>query len=159
MLERREGAQIMNLFTPVVPEGRRHPIFTMMLAPQYGPERAVLEQWAADFPDRDGKFAKQFQETFESSFWELYLNACLRSLGIDRDFAFARPDFVAAKAGERFCMEAAIAAPPAGGKPPHGDLSLDFPETFNEFNMAAALRLANSFTRKVKRYSAEYPSL
>lgn len=30
------------------------------------------------FEDRDGKFVKEFQTTFNSSFWELYLFACLR---------------------------------------------------------------------------------
>ena len=46
---------------------------------EYGSERAVLENWAQGFEDRDGKFVQEFQLTYESSFWELYLYAALRT--------------------------------------------------------------------------------
>ncbi len=84
----------MDLFTPVVPAERQHPIFRMLLDPSNAPERAVLESWAVDFADRDGKFITEFQTTFESSFWELYLHATLKSLGMCLDYSFHAPDFV-----------------------------------------------------------------
>jgi len=58
--------------------------------------RAVLTQWAEGFDDRDGKFVREFQTTYNSSFWELYLFAVLKHLGIEVDLSFKAPDFVSA---------------------------------------------------------------
>ena len=68
------------LFSPVVPPEQMHPIVRMMLEPTYGPERDVIVEWADGFRDRDGKFVREFQTTFESSFWELYIYAFLKDL-------------------------------------------------------------------------------
>jgi hypothetical protein len=38
----------------------------------------VLTDWARGFIDRDGKFVKEFQTTFNSCFWELYVYAVLK---------------------------------------------------------------------------------
>lgn len=50
-----------------------------------GPEREVLSGWASGFRDRDGKFVKEFQTTYNSSFWELYLFAAFKDLGCTAD--------------------------------------------------------------------------
>ena len=42
-----------------------------------------------------GKFVREFQTTFNSSFWELYLFAVLKNPGIEVDFSHSSPDFVA----------------------------------------------------------------
>ena len=39
------------------------------------------------------KFIKEFQTTFNSSFWELYLNRAFREFGYDIDYSKASPDF------------------------------------------------------------------
>src|SRR5208283_4661801 len=76
----------MDLFTPVVPLSRQHPNFQAIVARAGEPEREVIRAWSDGFSDRDGKFVQEFQTTFNSSFWELYLNAALRSLGFAIDF-------------------------------------------------------------------------
>ncbi|MDD1466565.1 hypothetical protein MEO43_14965, partial [Dolichospermum sp. ST_sed5] len=65
---------IMNIFTPVVPDAEQHQHFRLIAqSGLYEPEIEVLKNWADRFVDRDGKFIKEFQTTFNSSFWELYL--------------------------------------------------------------------------------------
>lgn len=148
----------IDLFTPRVESIRFHPIFAMLLQDQYGPERAVLEAWAEGFRDRDGKFVQEFQTTFESSLWELYLNACLRALGLKIDFAFDSPDFVVTSP-TGLIVEGTITAPAAGGKPAYGYDSSEIPTDFNEFNRQASLRICNSFDSKIKRYRDYYSTL
>jgi hypothetical protein len=70
--------------------------------------REVVSGWADGFADRDGKFVEEFQMTYNSSFWELYLFAVLKHLGIKVDFSYEAPDFVAA--AHPFAIEAAIAS-------------------------------------------------
>jgi hypothetical protein len=66
----------MNLFQPVVEESRQHQNFRNLLAIGNGFILDVLNDWARGFEDRDGKFVQEFQTTFNSSFWELYLFLC-----------------------------------------------------------------------------------
>lgn len=44
--------------------------------------------------ERDGKFVHEFQLSFESSFWVLYLHAAPRSWGLRPDMSIHPPDFV-----------------------------------------------------------------
>lgn len=148
----------MDLFTPVIPQSEQHQIFQMLLDKRYAAERVVVTSFARDFRDRDGKFVREFQSTFESSFWELYLNAAASTWGLTIDRTYGSPDFVVT-APTSLCIEATIAAPAQGGKPPIGYEISDIPEDFTDFNVQASLRLSNSFTSKVKRYRDYYASL
>lgn len=148
----------MDLFMPLVPEDKQHAIFRMLMHTAHGPERAVIQAWAAGFVDRDGKFVREFQTTFESSFWELYLHAMLKDLDMSLDYRFHAPDFVVT-APTPFVLEATIAAPPQGGTPAYGVRPPEVPENFDEFNRQAILRLCNSFTGKVQRYREHYATL
>jgi hypothetical protein len=148
----------MNLFDTEIPEERLHKLFHMMRGSQYLPERRVLEEWAEGFKDRDGKFVNEFQTTFESSMWELYLNAYLKELGAILDFSHHAPDFVV-DGPTKFCVEATIAAPAQGGAPAIGYDARDIPEDFGAFNAQAAIRIANSISSKVKKYRASYSKL
>lgn len=125
---------------------------------EYWPERSVLENWAQEFEDRDGKFVQEFQLTFESSFWELYLNAALKAWGLVPDMAFASPDFVVSHP-TRLTIEATIAAPPKDGPPAFGYAVDDIPDNFSKFNADAAVRISNSFVAKVRRYRNYYSAL
>lgn len=125
---------------------------------EYGPERSVLENWAQGFEDRDGKFVQEFQLTFESSFWELYLNAALRTWGLVPDMTFTSPDFVVTQP-TRLMIEATIAAPPKDGPPAFGYDVCDIPDDFAKFNADAAVRICNSFDAKVRRYRNYYSAL
>lgn len=155
---KKNGLQSMDLFVPMVPEEKLHPIFKLLVDPRNAPERAVVEEWARDFRDRDGKFIQEFQTTFESSFWELYLHAVFRRLGMSLDYSHHAPDFVV-EAPVVFTAEATIAAPPIGGVPAHGPRAPQLPEDLNEFNRDAILRICNSFSGKVRRYRQYYSKL
>lgn len=148
----------MNLFQPLVPEEKQHDIFRILMRSEHAPEREVLKSWATDFVDRDGKFVREFQTTFESSFWELYLHAALKYLDMTLDYSFHAPDFVVT-APTPFVMEATIAAPAQGEPPAFGSGPPEIPEDFGEFNRHAILRLCNSFAGKVRRYRDHYSGL
>src|ERR1700721_3060430 len=98
----------MDLFKPVAAEDKLHHNFLATIKPNAAGVRRVLTGWADGFVDRDGKFVAEFQTTYNSSFWELYLFAVLKHLGIKADFSHAAPDFVAAD--YPFAIEAAIAS-------------------------------------------------
>jgi len=129
-----------------------------MLEDQYGPERAVLIEWAQGFEDRDGKFVQEFQMTFESSMWELYLNAALKPWGLMPDMSFSSPDFVITHP-TKLAIEATIAAPAQGGKSAFGYDINDIPSDFSKFNADAAVRICNSFDAKVRRYRKYYSTM
>ena len=60
----------MDLFTPVVSEDVQHANFRSISKFSSKFDREVLNEWAHEFKDREGKFVKEFQTTFDSSFWE-----------------------------------------------------------------------------------------
>ncbi|HBR3034543.1 TPA: glycosaminoglycan attachment site [Klebsiella pneumoniae] len=148
----------MNLFTDVVTLDKQHPIYSMIKGDEYFAERDVLNEWARGFQDRDNKFIKEFQTSFEPCLWELYLHAYMKELGHVSDFSFDAPDFVVVREHE-FCIEATIALPAAGQQPAHSfgkDTKLG---DFNEFNSQAAVRITNSFMSKVKKLRERYSNL
>jgi hypothetical protein len=105
----------MDLFTRVVDEEKLHPNLVRTLKANADGVRVVLNGWADGFTNRDGKFVTEFQTTYNSSFWELYLFAVLRHLGIDIDLAKSTPDFVAAN--KALAIEAVIASHAQGDLP------------------------------------------
>nr|DAZ53653.1 MAG TPA: hypothetical protein [Caudoviricetes sp.] len=147
----------INLFDDVVPLEKQHPIYTMMKEERYKPERDVINQWAKGFQDRDNKFAKEFQTSFEPCLWELYLFAYLKELGLRSDFSYDAPDFVVNDPD--FCIEATIALPAQGDLGAHGFSKEDMPRDFNKFNSEASIRLSNSFISKVKKLRSRYSLL
>src|SRR5262249_36312663 len=101
---------IMDFFTPVVPVQSLHSNFRRLADKHSAADRAVLSQWAEGFKDRDGKFVREFQTTFNSGFWELYIFACCKELGFHVNLAFSSPDFVVDNFHNEYCIEAAIAS-------------------------------------------------
>lgn len=150
----------MDLFTPIVPTEKLHPIFRLLMAINNQPERDVLNVWANKFIDRDNKFVQEFQTSFESSMWELYIHATLREIGAIIDFSQQSPDFVASKNGIDFCIEATIAAPPQGGEKAFGVGKPNImPEGQKIFNRDSTIRVCNSFTSKYKKYIQTYKDM
>lgn len=147
----------MKLFEPIVPADRLHGNFKVLLDPQNRYVCDVLNDWARGFVDRDGKFVEEFQTTFNSSFWELYVHAVLRKLGLTIDFSLARPDFCLRDIG--FNVEAAVALHAQGATPEHDQVALTPPADLNEFNRAAILRLSNTIGAKHKKYLHSYGAL
>lgn len=148
----------MNLFAPIAPASRWHPIFKMLCHDDNAPERAVLMEWARDFKDRDGKFVQEFQTTFESSFWELYVHAALREFGMAVDLGYDAPDFMVT-APQPFVVEATIAAAPQGSPPAFGPGPPAVPDDLNAYNAQAILRICNSLDAKMRRYRERYAQL
>jgi len=74
----------MELFELVVPSEKLHKNYLNVIAEQADFARRVLLSWADGFVDRDAKFIKEFQTSFNSSFWELYLFCMLKRVGIHR---------------------------------------------------------------------------
>lgn len=99
----------MNLFEPIVDEAKQHQHFKTVLTPEHAASRQVVEAWADGFPDRDGKFVQEFQLSFNSPFWEIYLYAVFREYGFGFDWSHASPDFLLTHQGQSFCVEAVTA--------------------------------------------------
>lgn len=104
------------LFVPQYEKGKLHPNFKFIHNEKSPFARDLIKEWANGFEDRDNKFVKEFQTTFNSSFWEIYLFAVLKELGIQVNMEYDRPDFVAEGESE-FVIEATIASHPKGGDP------------------------------------------
>lgn len=148
----------MGLFNPTVPAEMWHPNFKAEMNHPNPWNRAVLSDWATGFSDRDGKFVKEFQTTFNSSFLELYLNAVFRELQLSVDFSFHAPDFVITRP-YTFCVEAAIASNAIGAPPEHDRKHAEVPKDLNEFNHEAILRLSNALHKKHEKYKTHYSAL
>jgi hypothetical protein len=69
----------MDFFHPIVGEEKRNKNFSSVLAPFRKAERELFNQWADGFVDRDGKLVEEFQTTFNSTFWEIYLLRALKN--------------------------------------------------------------------------------
>lgn len=147
----------MNLFESVVPTIRQHPNFQNLLRVGNGFTLDVLTDWARGFVDRDGKFVTEFQTTFNSSFWELYLYAVLKKYGMPVDFTKARPDFCVPNKG--FNIEATVASNAQDSAPEHSRLKEVPPPDLNAFNLQSIIRLSNSLTAKHRKYLESYAVL
>ncbi|RVL76318.1 hypothetical protein CN140_28720 [Sinorhizobium meliloti] len=141
---------MFDLFDPRFPEAKLHHHFRLICAdPDYAKAKSVIQNWATGLLDRRGegqKFIKEFQSTFNSSMWELYLNRALIDLGCSVDYSKSAPDFFVRGPGEyEFNIEAVVSdqAPTARQK-----------STFNEqdFKMRGALKLAGKIRDKLDLY-------
>lgn len=151
----------LDLRTPVVPSERWHPNFKRIHDLGFPEEWAVLHAWAKGFVDRDGKFVREFQTTFNSSFWELYLHALLRDSGSTIDFSVNRPDFVVT-AGPfgRLLAEAVIASNPNDDHAPEWvGGAVEAPTPRPELLDLACLRLAQAIHEKAAKWTSGYASL
>lgn len=154
----------MDLFSPQVSEDRLHQHFRRISQnlPSNVYCRKILENWVEGFPDRDGKFVKEFQTTFNSSFWEIYLHAALRELSATFDWNYHAPDFVVSIKGIEFLIEATTANAAQDGVP-EWSKSLTPPQPgeikFNELNRVSIIRLANAFMNKSSHYLEKYSKL
>ena len=158
----KKGLEV-NLFEKLVDDNKLHKNFISILSEEHEKEREVLNNWIKDFPDRDGKFVKEFQTTFNSSFWEIYLYALFREFNFEFDWKCSRPDFALKDNELEFIVEATIANN-AQGKEEEWNKDIlkvydDYTETMNEKNIYSIIRLANSFLSKLKKYRDSYGSL
>jgi hypothetical protein len=151
----------MDLFSPAVPLARLHPNFVHVAQKAAQQDREVLVDWANGFVDRDGKFAIEFQTSFNSSFWELYLYAVLKELGHTVDFGQVRPDFHVDTPHGAFVIEATTASN-AAGQPAEWEGNVQgFTELADRAPLVheATVRLSNALWSKYRKYREEYSSL
>lgn len=65
---------MLDLFKIQVKEDELHPNFIEITKDKYPYARDLLQSWTEGFIDRDNKIVKEFQTTFNSSFWNyIYL--------------------------------------------------------------------------------------
>ena len=117
----------------------------------------VLQHWSQGFVDRDGKFLEEFQTTFNSSFWELYVFAMLKQYGMKVDFSFASPDFYIPDV--QINLEATVALHPHDGEAEFSRFGKLPPTDINAFNLKTIIRLANSLSFKHRKYINSYSKL
>jgi hypothetical protein len=146
----------MDLFTPIVPPERYHPHFAKIIGNRNLYNEAVLAKWAEGFIDRDGKFLEEFQTTFNSCFWELYVHAILKEAKCKIDFTHRAPDFVVSDPVP-FVVEATVALNAKDALPEWTPFDLKLrPGDLNELNRVAMVRLLNSISEKAKKYFESY---
>jgi hypothetical protein len=153
----------VNLFTPVIDEKLLHNNFKSVLMPHRKPERDLLESWANGFVDRDGKIVKEFQTTFNSTFWEIYLFASFKEYGFTVDWSHPAPDFQVSNGSSEVIIEA-VTANAAKGKPNEWEKTFSRDEfeklrRFKELNTEAIIRLANSIFSKSRLHDSKYKKL
>ena len=153
----------MHLFIDQIPEADQHPNYRRITGVHdLRAALDVIQQWSEGFVDRDGKFVKEFQTTFNSSFWELYLFACFKELGFTCSFEHASPDFYITRGGLSVCVEAGIASNPEGYAPEWDRDIRKSPTTekqVQELLDLTTLRLANTVSGKHRKYLSHYSAL
>lgn len=141
---------MLDLFDSRFPDAKLHDHFRLICAdPDYADVLPVIQNWATGLLDRRGenqKFIKEFQSTFNSSMWELYLNRALIDLGCSVDYSKSAPDFFVRGPGKyEFNIEAVVSdqAPTAKQK-----------NTFSEqdFKKRGALKLVGKIRDKLDIY-------
>ncbi len=138
---------MLDLFTPRFPEEKLNDHFRLISAdPDYTKVQPIIQNWATGLLNRRGesqKFIKEFQTTFNSSIWELYLNRALIDLKCSVDFSNSAPDFFVRGPGNyEFNIEAVVSDQPPTAKQR---------KTFDaqDFKTRGALKLAGKIRDKL----------
>ncbi|WBF68310.1 hypothetical protein LN040_04190 [Desulfovibrio subterraneus] len=156
-----KGFNMLDLFDDVVDKESQHPNYVSIKVDKKESVREIITKWTDGFTDRDNKIVKEFQTTFNSSFWEFYLNAALTKLGFSIDMSFDRPDFIISKNDMTIAAEATITNNPEGAAPEwsaHTPPQID-PEYRFKRSQLAKIRLLNSIHEKHKKYTNNYSKL
>lgn len=130
-------------------------------------EQSILEEWVKGFTDRDGKFVTEFQSTFHSTLFEIYLYAVLKSQRMTIDLTHSRPDFLVTDPSP-IVIEAVTAGIKKGGRP-ESDRGLDDilsmftpPWKNPEFDTSVdegIVRYSNAICKKALKYKDSYSKL
>lgn len=154
----------MDLFTPILPLEKLHPNFQRVLDYKCEGECAVVADWVKDFPDRDGKFVREFQSTFNSSFWEVYLHGLFKDYGFQMDWQYSSPDFwVKSSTYGDFTVEAVTANAAQYATPEWAKETLITEavaqKDFWPLNREAIIRLSGALREKVQKFDKTYRKL
>jgi hypothetical protein len=153
----------MDLFTPIVPQEQLHPNFRRVIVPDRVGEREIVTKWAEGFPDRDNKFVREFQTTFNSSFWEIYLYRIFKSYSHELDWTYSSPDFWVRTPFGEIIVEAVTANAADGATPEWNKLTTMTEnvrkKNFWPLNREAIIRLSNALLGKLKKHKKSYSML
>lgn len=87
----------INLFETKLDEDKLHPYFKEIKnSPEYAETHIIINEWSEGVFERRGeatKFINEFQTSFNSTFWEIYLNKVFKILEFKIDYTKASPDF------------------------------------------------------------------
>ncbi len=126
----------------------------------YRGAKEIISGWGQDFHDKDNKAKTEFQTTFHSTFWELYLHAVFKELGFVTSALHNRPDFIIKQPSELY-VEAVVSEISKDGIPETSRTVADvernlYPiatrEEFSALIDEAIVRHSNSFFSKLKKY-------
>lgn len=153
----------MKLFDPILPEASQHRNFKTTLSLRNAAERDIVSQWVDGMPNRDNKFVEEFQRSFNSSFWEIYLHGLFKEYGFEMDWAHQSPDFwLKTNHGEvlieAVTANAAMGAVPEWERPGVLD-EMIAAKNFWPLNREAIIRLSNAMLSKLRRYNDYYRTL
>lgn len=149
-----------DLFIPIVEQDKLHQKFKFLLEPTYQNEREILNAWWNEFVLKDGKVKtiNEFQTTFHSMFWELYLNKVFLDSGYIIDEKVKSPDFFIHFNKHKISIEAVIAnIAKDGDSEDKRTLQDAFGENdINQISDEAIVRLFNAIDYKNKEYFKNY---
>lgn len=103
----------MDLFDSQFADEKLHPSYLELTnSERYSSVLPILNEWALGLLSRKGegrKFRNEFQQTFNSSMWEIYLNKLFIEMGFSIDYSKSSPDFcISSSSGHTFNVEAVI---------------------------------------------------
>lgn len=148
---------MLDLFTPQVEQNDLHPNFVEITKDKYPYARELLQSWTDGFVDRDNKIVKEFQTTFNSSFWELYLFNVFKNYNFDIDFTKSSPDFII-KTPYELSIEAVISNNAFDALHEY-ERSFDKWPDLDVIVRTATIRLANAISSKYKKFKKTYSNL
>lgn len=126
----------------------------------YHGAKEIISIWGQDFHDKDNKAKTEFQTTFHSTFWELYLHAVFKELGFVTSSLHSRPDFIIKQPTELY-IEAVVSEVRKDGIPETLRTIEDIERNlypiatrkeFSEIIDEAITRHSNSFFSKLDKY-------
>lgn len=141
----------MQLFDPRFRDEKLNRYFKKIITDEaYAPAIKAIEEWAIGFSERkkeSEKFVNEFQTTFSSSLWELYLNKAFKELGFSIDYSKESPDFLLEhESGRSINVEAVTSNKPSNDGIDTNKLSDE------EFLNYSSLKLLRKINDKKKLY-------
>ncbi len=146
----------LNLFQIIAKETKLNSNYKHLMAEESKPIRDVICRWASGFEDRDNKFNYEFQTTFNSSFWEIYLYQCFKDLNLSVDFSKASPDFTLKSTEGEVVNVEAVTANHAHDSEPEWSSSKGNISDHKKFLDFACVRILNAITSKHEKYISTY---
>ncbi|HFK1716337.1 hypothetical protein [Bacillus cereus] len=150
---------------PSIKENQLHEKFKLLSRNfQLIEEKRIVEEWGENFFDKDNKISKEFQTSFHSTFWELYLHQVFKEATFNIDYSQQIPDFIIS-APTKFYVEAVVANIKKGGLSENertvkdtyrGGIPLHLQPDSQKIVEEAIVRYSNSILNKHKKLTLEY---